>query len=155
MLRLIPAPLHRGLLRLVHAVRTRWWRLAKPQLTGVAMVASDIEGRLLLVRLSYGGDAWSFPAGAARRGEDPEHAARRELREETGCEANAIRELGVLDGTLFGAPSRVYVFATRIADTPQPDGREVIDARLFPPHSLPEPLGSATREQLALWQGRS
>ena len=155
MLRLIPAPLHRAGYRLAHAVRTRWWRLACPQLTGVAMVASDIEGRLLLVRLSYGGDAWSFPAGAVRRGEDPEQAARRELREETGCEANAVRALGVLDGTLAGAPNRVHVFATRIADIPRCDKREVIEARLFPPHSLPEPLGPATCEQLALWQGRS
>lgn len=155
MLRLIPAPFARAALRIAHALRSRWWRIARPRLNASAIIASDIDGRLLLVRLSYGPDGWSFPTGGIRRGEDPEAAARRELREETGCCANAMRLLGVQDETTYGAPSRVHVFATRIADLPQPDMREVVEARLFPPHSLPEPLGAKTRRRLDLYQGRS
>ena len=47
MLHLIPAPLHRAGLRLAHAVRRRWWRLARPRLTGVCVVACDDAGRVL------------------------------------------------------------------------------------------------------------
>ena len=155
MLRLIPAPLHRAAYRLAHALRVRWRRIVKPQLNGCAVVASDLEGRLLLVRLSYGTDAWSLPAGGVRRGEDPERAARRELLEETGCEARAMTLLGVQEGTSFGAPSRAHVFAARISGNPRPDMREVVEARLFPPHSLPEPLNATTLRWLALWRDRS
>ncbi len=124
----------------------------KPQLRGCVVIASDIEHRVLLVRLSYGAAAWSFPAGGIRRGEEPEHAARRELLEETGCEAHAMTLLGVQEETSFGAPNRVHVFATRICDVPAPDRREVLEARLFPPHSLPEPLSPRTRKRLELWR---
>lgn len=155
MLRLIPAPLHRRAYRLAHAVRKVWWRLARPRLNGCAIVASDIEGRLLLVRQSYGAGNWCFPTGGIRRSEEPEAAARRELREETGCEASAMTLLGVEDAVLHGARNRVHVFATRVSGQPRPDMREIIDARLFPPHSLPEPLSERTRQRLALWRGQS
>lgn len=155
MLRLIPASLHRRAYRLAHAVRKVWWRLARPRLNGCVIVASDIEGRLLLVRQSYGAGSWCFPTGGVRRGEDPEAAARRELREETGCEAHAMTLLGVQDDVLHGALHRLHVFATRISDMPRADMREIIEARLFPPHSLPEPLGERTRRRLALWRERS
>lgn len=155
MLHLIPAWLHRRAYRLAHAVRKVWWKLARPRLTGCAIVASDIEGRLLLVRQSYGTGGWCVPTGGVRRGEDPEAAARRELRQETGCEANAMTLLGVEDAVLHGARNRVHVFATRISDQPRPDMREIIEARLFPPHSLPEPLSERTRRRLALWRERS
>lgn len=155
MLRLIPPPLHRAAYRLAHALRKIWWRIARPRLRGCAIVASDIEGRLLLVRLSYGSGAWCFPTGGLRRNEDPEAGARRELLEETGCAASAMTLLGVQDHDLHGARNRVYVFAARISGNPRPDMREVIDARLFPPHSLPEPLGERSRKRLALWRARS
>lgn len=37
---------------------------------------------------------WEFPAGKLERGEDPAHAAARELEEETGYRAGRIRKLG-------------------------------------------------------------
>ena len=35
---------------------------------------------------------------------------------------------------------------------PRPDGREIVEARFFPLHSLPEPMLDRTRERLAAWQ---
>lgn len=152
MLHLIPAPLHRSGLRLAHAVRKRWWRLRKPKLEACAVVPSDADGRVLLIRLSYGKGAWSFPTGGVGRRETPEQAARRELREETGCEAGSLALLGVLEDRIHGARHRVHLFAALVTGPPCPDGREVIEARFFPAHALPQPLTASTRRRLELWQ---
>ena len=152
MLRLIPVPLHRAGLRAAHALRKRWWRWRKPDLEAVSVLAFDLQGRLLVIRLSYGSGNWTFPTGGVDRGETPEQAARRELEEETGCQAGAMRPLGVDEGVLHGASHRVHVFATVVSGQPVADGREVVETRFFPTHSLPEPLSGATLRRLEMWR---
>ncbi len=68
-----------------------WWSVRRPHTNGVA-VALWYEGRVLLVRTSYR-DCYSLPGGFVRRGEPPEQAARREVREEIGLDlpAQAMR----------------------------------------------------------------
>lgn len=154
MLRLIPPWLHRAALRLAHALRLRYRRLARPQLQGCSIIATDLEGRLLLVRHSYGPAVWALPGGGIRRGEDPAEAARRELREEVGCEARALTHVAVVEKELSGAPHRAHLFEIRIDDNPRPDRREVIEARFFPTHSLPEPLSPIARARIDAWRKR-
>lgn len=122
---------------------------------GVCVIGHDFDGQVLLVRHSYGPPGWHFPGGGLRRGETPEQAARRELREETGCAMTALRLAGVLEEELSGSPHTTHVFAGVVNAMPRPDGREVIEARFFPTHSLPEPLGRRTRARLQLWQARA
>ena len=152
MLHLIPAPLHRLMLRWGHRLRKRWWRWRKPALVAAAVVASDLQGRVLLVRLSYGSGAWSLPTGGIGRRETPEQAAQRELREEAGYEAGALTLLRVLEDELHGGKHTVHVFACRVTGAAKADGREVLEARFFPSHSLPEPLSASTRRRLELWR---
>lgn len=55
----------------------------------VAVVMADDRGELLLIRskrYTTGREEWEVPAGRVETGETPEDAARRECREETGCE---------------------------------------------------------------------
>ena len=144
--------LHRLAYRMAHALRHRWRRWRKVPLAGVSMIARDVEGRLLLVRLSYADAGWSFPGGGANRGESMEAAAIRELAEETGCGAETVRLVGTLDETLSGSPHTAHVFTCLTQDLPRPDGREVVEARFFPPHSLPHPMTARTQERLALWR---
>lgn len=152
MLRLMPAGIHRSALRLAHALRRRWWAMRMQEIEGIAILAFDLRGQLLVVRHSYDNGDWSLPTGGMARGEMPEDAARRELFEETACKPNAMQEVGVDIGTLHGAPHRVHVFATKVSEIPRADGREVVEARFFPTHSLPEPLGEATRRRLEMWK---
>lgn len=66
---------------------------------GVCVLALDGEGRALLVsqfRYPYGQVLRELPAGKLEYGEDPERAAIRELREETGAVAGDFRPLGEL-----------------------------------------------------------
>lgn len=151
MLHLIPAPLHRCLFRMGHALRKRWWQFRQPHLTGISVIATDLEDRLLLVRLTYGAGSWSLPTGGLKRGEAPEAAARREFREETGCEVGALEFVAMQEVRLHGAHHAIHVFAAKVQGNPAPDHREIEDARFFPLHSLPEPLSRMTRRRLELW----
>jgi ADP-ribose pyrophosphatase YjhB (NUDIX family) len=155
MLRLMPAGLHRRAYRTAHALRKMWWRLTKPELEGVAVVATDLNDQLLLIRMSYGSGGWNLPTGGIAKGEEPEAAARRELFEETGCEAGRLDLLGVQEDVLSGASNRVHVFAARVSGLPKADGREIVEARFFPMHSLPEPLTHTTRRRLGLYREAS
>lgn len=151
---LLPAPLHRALMPLAHRVRHRWRRWRKAPISGVSVVITNLTGDVLLLKHSYGADVWSLPGGGLRRGEDPLEAARREVREELGMELARIELIGTLDEVLSGSPHTAHIFSGVCDRQPRPDGREVIEARFFPSHSLPEPLGRHTRTRIAAWRAR-
>lgn len=154
MLHLIPAPLHRLALKIAYRLRERTRSVTGKTRDGVSVVGRDFDGQILLVRHSYGPRQWYFPGGGVAADEAPDAAARRELLEETGCEIDGMKLVGTIEETLSGAPHTAHLFEGVISDMPEPDGREVIEARFFPTHSLPEPLSPHTRERLKLWQAR-
>jgi ADP-ribose pyrophosphatase YjhB (NUDIX family) len=59
------------------------WFLWRPSVRGVLAVALTPEGRVVLVRLTYA-RGWHLPGGGVKRGEAPDQAVLRELREEIG-----------------------------------------------------------------------
>lgn len=64
---------------------------------GAAVVAIDAQQRVCLLRQyrpAAGGWVWELPAGRLEPGEPPETTARRELREEAGCDAARWDGLG-------------------------------------------------------------
>lgn len=137
MLHLIPASLHRAGLRLAYRVRRQFRRFFKPGLAGVGVILHDDEGRVLLVRHSYGPQAWSMPGGGLGRDEDPAEAVRREMREELGCELERLELLRSFDETISGTRHTGYIFGARPISQPQVDGREVVEARWFTEEDLP------------------
>jgi len=150
-LHLIPAPAHRLSLRLAHALRKRWWRLARPRLAGCRVLALDAEARVLLVRHSYGPDHWTPPGGGLGRGEDPLEAARRELLEETACRLEMATSIAVIEENLHGAGNSVHVIAGLTRDLPRPDGREIVDAQFFAIDGLPQAISARMRMRLPDW----
>lgn len=59
-------------------------------------VVLDDEGRLLLAHWNEGRrSAWTMPGGGLEPGEDPERAARREVKEETGYRVEIDELLGI------------------------------------------------------------
>ncbi|MGN6496361.1 MAG: NUDIX hydrolase [Tsuneonella sp.] len=154
MLHLIPAPLHRLLLKLAYRLRHRYRQLARPDLAGCSIIATDLDGRLMLVRHHYGPQSWALPGGWIKPGEDPADAARRELFEETGCTARSLALVETLSEEISGSPHTAYVFHAKVDEFPRPDNREVREARFFPTHSLPEPLGAISRRRIDAWRKR-
>jgi 8-oxo-dGTP pyrophosphatase MutT (NUDIX family) len=151
MFRLIPRPMHRALYRLAHSLRRVWWRLRRPRVTGCRVLAFDGEGRVLLVRHSYGTHNWMAPGGGMRRREDPLRAAARELREETSCTLADAWRLTTVEEPLHGATNVVHLIAGAAIGTPAPDGREVIEAAFFAPEALPRPMSDLLRRELPGW----
>ena len=150
MLHLIPAPLHRALLRIAYRVRGRWRRLAKPSTAGVAVVAVDEAGRVFLVRHAYGSGRWSLPGGGLGRREDPLACARREIREELGCALEHVELAARFDEVLHGTPHRAFVFTARFAGEPRIDCRELIDSGWFALDALPPGLDGFAAYRLKL-----
>lgn len=151
MLRLIPPFAHRVGLRLAHAVRVRWWRVRKPALAGCRVVAVDGQGRVLLIRHSYGSGKWMLPGGGLARREDPVAGAIRELFEETRCRLTRPRVVERPTEDLHGARNTVHVVAGSTADTPLADGREVIEACFFSVDDLPASLAAGLADALPRW----
>lgn len=151
MLHLIPARLHRIALRWAHSARHRWRLIAGQPLAGVSVLLTDPEGRLLLVRHSYGPQGWALPGGGVKKHEAPETAARREIAEEIGCALQDVRVFDVVAETISGSPHTAYLVTACTQDRPRPDTREVIEARFFARQELPEGQTPLTRRRIQVW----
>jgi 8-oxo-dGTP pyrophosphatase MutT (NUDIX family) len=80
------------------------------------VVAETPDGCLVLVwQFRFGTDALSLevPGGCIDPGETPEDAARRELREETGYEAESFELLSVVDPNPALQRNKCYTFVAR------------------------------------------
>lgn len=106
----------------------------------------------MLLRHSYGPPVWALPGGGLGVREEPEAAARREVREELAHTLGQIEAIALIEEVISGSPHTAHLFAATICDTPQPDGREIIAARFFPLDDLPSDLGRTTAARLALWR---
>ena len=100
-------------------------------------MAVYVGSELLLVRPSYR-FGWHLPGGSLRRSETPETAARRELAEEIGLSAPALRSAGSTCIVWDGRRHRVHFFELHLVELPklQLDNREIIAARLSSPVEL-------------------
>lgn len=143
--------MHRALYRIAHRSRLLVWRVRRMSVQGVRVLALDGQGRVLLVRHSYGSGTWMLPSGGLRRGEDPLEAAARELAEETGCVLANARLVLVIEEGLRGATNRVHVITGTAQGIPRADGREIVDTAFFALDALPEPISERVLERLEAW----
>ncbi len=150
----LPAPLHRALLPVAHHVRHHWRRWRKTPIAGVSVVITNLGGDMLLLKHSYGPKVWGLPGGGLKPGENPLEAAHREVREELGLELARIEKIATLEEVISGSSHTAHLFAAVCGQSPKPDRREIIEARFFPSHSLPEPLGRITRARIDAWRAR-
>jgi ADP-ribose pyrophosphatase YjhB (NUDIX family) len=112
--------------------------------TGVTVAAFDEQGRIAIVKRADNG-RWSLPAGWAEVGTTPSANALRELREETGLEAEIDELVGVYDSTTF-FPDYAYhfyscLFRARVTGGDPTPSLETPDVRLVDPTAeLPQPF---------------
>ncbi len=109
----------------------------KDRLTLAQAVIVDGDRVLLAVRSDLWG--WELPGGAVERGESPEEAVRREVREETGLDVAVERRVGRYVRTGF-RPHTALVFRCRVVGGELHTNWEALCARWFPTDALPETL---------------
>jgi 8-oxo-dGTP diphosphatase len=118
---------------------------------GAACVIFDGEGRVLLVRHTYGRLNWELPGGMSEAEEAPDEAARRELSEETGLHAELDRLTGVyLEAENDHGPMLHFAFRCRWHDRLDPvaSSPEVSDVRFWPIDDLPTPISDFTERRI-------
>ena len=94
-------------------------RARRPHVRAAVVVLSD-RGRWLVQRRPASGllpGLWEFPGGRIERGESPEEAARRELREETGLSAVRWVPLGTVRHAYSHFSVELHAFAAQLPAT--------------------------------------
>ena len=114
---------------------------------GAAAVITDAEGRVLLVRHTYGRFNWDLPGGASDPGESVTETAVREVREEVGLIVRPER----LTGIYYKAENDSHHLVFRCAveeGSPIPSSEEISACEFFPPDSLPRPISDFTARRI-------
>jgi ADP-ribose pyrophosphatase YjhB (NUDIX family) len=137
--RLIRGPLQWRLLWLWHA----------KFMVGVTGIVRDSEGRVLLLRhrMWPPDRQWGCPTGYANKGERFEDTVVREVREETGLHVKAGRLLHVKSG--YKLRVEVAYEAEFTGGTLTIDSVEILEAKWFSPHDLPDGVQESHRLLIA------
>lgn len=103
---------------------------------GVCVIARPEINRIVLVkqyRHAVGRELWEVPAGMIERGEPPLETARRELIEETGYRADALRFLWSMYSSPGFCEERIHFFVADglTAGTAQPEIDEEFELRIW------------------------
>ena len=112
---------------------------------GAAAFIVDADGRVLLVKHTYGQLNWELPGGGGESRESPVETAVREVKEETGLTVTAHH----MTGTYYAPENDTlhFVFWCQREDEsalPLPDGAEISECKFWPPQALPRPISDWT-----------
>ena len=124
-------------------------RATRGMTLGVRVVATDADGRVMLVRHTYLA-GWWLPGGGVDRGETTQGAAVRELREETGLVATAApRLISIHSNERFFRGDHVLVYGVdAFVEGPRDSHGEIAETGWFAPDALPEDAHRSTRARL-------
>jgi 8-oxo-dGTP pyrophosphatase MutT (NUDIX family) len=117
---------------------------------GAAAVILDTQGRVLLVKHSYGPLNWELPGGGAEQGESIVETALREVLEETGLHVVAQHTTGIYYDT--ETDMLHFAFLCQSRDTtlvPRFEAEEISASAFWSPTALPRPISDFTVRRIA------
>jgi ADP-ribose pyrophosphatase YjhB (NUDIX family) len=138
-------------LRLLYTLRRLGWRITRPvTLNARVLVVAGEE--VLLVRV-HGSSFWHLPGGGVKRHESLAEAAVREVREETSCQVQIERLLGMYSHDADYKSEQIAIFVARpVSEVRVRRNLEIAEARFFPLTALPVQLFPSVRARLAEYQ---
>jgi ADP-ribose pyrophosphatase YjhB (NUDIX family) len=124
-------------------------RATRGMTLGVRVVATDADGRVLLVKHTYLA-GWWLPGGGVDRGETTQDAAVRELAEETGMIATVPpRLISAHSNERFFRGDHVLVYGVDAFEVGERTSHgEIAEIGWFAPDALPEDAHRSTRARL-------
>lgn len=124
-----------------------WLTQAHFTVTAGAVVLDGRRRVLLLKHAFRRGSGWGIPGGFLEKGEQPEEAIRRELREEVRLEVDDLRL--AFARTVRHVRRLEIIFCARAKNEPVPGSGEIERAEWFARDALPPGLGSDQRRLIA------
>ncbi|MEO5691231.1 MAG: NUDIX hydrolase [Candidatus Saccharimonadales bacterium] len=121
----------------------------------VRVMLIDDASNVLLVRSWLSKQLWSLPGGGVERGETPEHASVREIKEETGfsIDKSSLQFVTTLRNDQMRADLPIFLSRIKRKDFVPlkfPYSFEIIDRKWFPLDQLPRGMTDYSAEAIAL-----
>lgn len=142
------SPLRRALEPFITPIFRAWWRFNRGMTLGVRGVATDAEGRVLLIRHTYI-DGWFLPGGGVESGEVALDSLRREMAEEAGLAIGRATLVGIYSNAPGFRNDHVLLY--RVEDwrpTPPASDGEIAERGFFALDALPEGVSKGTQARL-------
>ncbi len=114
---------------------------------GVSAAITDIENRILCVRMNYATHAWTTPGGRVEIGESPLDALKREVFEESGLDV-VIEELVGVYSKPYNDDIVLFFRARVIANHDWQPSDEIFEIGYFGRDNLPEPMSFIARTRI-------
>ncbi|MED5016778.1 NUDIX domain-containing protein [Paenibacillus chibensis] len=114
------------------------------KLMGAAAVIFNSEGRVLLVKHSYGKNNWDLPGGKSEKDESVQETAKREVMEETGLEVTVGQLTGIYYDPNYDMHHFVFISTINYDQEPKPSSPEILECRYCSLDDLPKPISDFT-----------
>lgn len=108
----------------------------------------DSEGKVLLVKHSYGKNNWELPGGKGEDNESAEETARREVFEEVGLEVRIEEFTGIYYEADHDMHHFVFTAKNVNNQVPQPSSPEILECRFCSREELPKPISDFTCKRI-------
>ncbi|WP_052350363.1 NUDIX hydrolase [Paenibacillus gorillae] len=118
------------------------------KLIGAAAIILNAEGKVLLVKHSYGKNNWDLPGGKAEDNESAEETASRETLEEVGLNVRIGPLTGIYYDPDYDMHHFVFIAHNDTEQEPQPSSPEILECRFFSIDELPRPISDFTCKRI-------
>jgi 8-oxo-dGTP pyrophosphatase MutT (NUDIX family) len=109
------------------------------------------DDQVLFIQHSYGLKTWTFPGGGIKKWESPEHAAKREAREEVGIKLDSVTQKGSFLYNGEHKRDTIFVFLAEVStDSFKIDNFEIQNACWENINSLTLPRSPITQKCLEI-----
>ena len=134
------------LAQFINKLHRIYWFITRPKTRGVKVIIFNPENKILMVRLTYYPNTWTFVGGGVNKNEQPEDAILRECEEEVGIKLDNVEFVKTLDFNHEYKKDTLFIYKARVSNFDfQIDRKEVAEARWFDLSDLPNMGKNAKR----------